>query len=346
MPGMPYVLEKSPLFTVIEDYVSLRTRRLTLLRNFRDLRVPFWDTGVLNQPELLAALQVMYPTLDPPVDPAAHVRDHWLGLEHGTYNTQNGHWLQPSTGNPPTTPTGWWTNWNGPAEAILRESLLRTLEVSLGLTHCPSNTNGATDTGSVEIPTPSPTVPTVPENRRDIVRPHTTPDPVDVALVNRMWPVEILWVCGSPSLQGFVTWRNHGLGETEGQVTLVLTTPAINGSAMYSDPENDPNLFPPTDPFAPPWEHGDYSPNPGNDLRDITAQRGVWLVSAAHSSVIPICTSTSVDIGSDWDDLDPDKTFGWILPRSLHWSSDDPDQVIVIRPSQKDGGVLGTPTQF
>jgi hypothetical protein len=347
MPGMPYSLEKSPLFTVIEDYVSLRTRRLTLLRNLRDLRVPFWDTGVLNQPELMASFRVMFPAPAPYIDPAAHVRDHWLGLAGGTYNKTNGHWTQPALAA--NNATGWWQNWSGPAETILRETLLRTLEVSMGIVHRAASTPSV-GVGATAIPTPVGTVPT-PANPdlTGVQPPHVSPDPADTALMNRMWPIEILWVCGSPVMQGYVTWRTHGTGETAGQVTMILSTPPTASGEMYDDPETTlpTGVTPPADPRLP-WEEGDFKLNPGDDLRDVTTDRGLWLISPTHSEVQVIATSVSVSIEMSWDEFDIDIILNvtWILPGSFHRSVDDPSTVIVLRPPQKDGGVLGTPIHF
>ena len=45
-------------------------------------------------------------------------------------------------------------------------------------------------------------------------------DPV----VDRVWPMEFLWICGAPKFDGWVSWREFG---GAGHVTVLLVTPAI-----------------------------------------------------------------------------------------------------------------------
>ncbi len=76
----------------------------------------------------------------------------------------------PPAGTPPKS-TGYWTSYQGDVESIVRLTLIRALEVSLGVQHDPGGT---------------PVVPT------------------------RHWPIDITWKCAQAWFEGWVWWRRIG----------------------------------------------------------------------------------------------------------------------------------------
>jgi hypothetical protein len=90
--------------------------------------------------------------------------------------------------------TGFWRQYYGDVEAIVRQTVISALEVSLGL---PS--------GSTE---------------RDAVTRHL--------------PLEIFWKCPQPWFEGWVTWRLHESTSDKGQVTVVLATPGTGTPVLQS----------------------------------------------------------------------------------------------------------------
>jgi hypothetical protein len=321
MPGMPYMLEKGSLFPVVEDYVSSIAQRLTLLENLKNRAVPVWDTGVL------------WPVA------ANHVRDHWLG--NPAFDAAAGEFRQPTTGNPATeSPTGFWLNWRGPAEAILRETLHRAIEVSLGVAHQDSATPAGAAAAQAFVTSHDPA--------------KAPPGPY-----SRWWPIEILWVCGAPNFQGWITWREHGSGPTDGQVTVVLTTPPPKTEyPMYMSVK-----VPPT---AHPSSTGDNYKEVGvGDAGDVSYPRGVWVVGSLKTDTIALDTTVEIDLsdatleifagGIDLslpaqDIIDAAAGLGVTLtlarPASRHHEVDDYSQIAVVRPSMFDGGITNVPPTF
>lgn len=164
----------------------------------------------------------------------------------------------------------------------------------------------------------------------------------DAPPITRWWPIELLWVCGAPTLQGWVTWRRHGIGPTDGQVTIVFTTPGICDKPLWqcvTPPVNNMRRRP------------DYALDPGT-VDDVRAERGMWLVTARCSTTPVERTACDVDMpGFSPDDdtlpMAPGSTSAMLAMRSVkHLSPDDPPDVVVVRPSEIDGGVLGRPTPY
>jgi hypothetical protein len=307
MVGMPYVMEKGPAFSVCEDYFVSIDRRLAFLANVRNLNVPLWDTVILESATL-------------PATTAAHFKDHWLGapIFNGT------DWrADPLLA---VDHTGWWHNWFGPAEGIIRESFERAIEVSLGIAHKPVVGNG-----SAAFDPPKRTY---------------DPNTLPLSEVKRCWPVEILWACGTPTLQGWVTWRQHGTGWADGQVTLVFTTPGIEGYPMYADPQpTNPPPPPPTP--APP----DYELYPG-DLADAAFERGMWVIGARTTKIQTVSTTESIDVEGGIEVVERATgvhtvfagPVSVILPKTIHFATDS--AIDVVRPSETDGGVLNVPRKY
>ena len=338
MGGMPYILEKGAVYSVYEDYLSNEDRRWALLDNVRNPHVPMWDVLALDSPTLFASTGLTSDQLK------KHTREHWLGspipnwvANHGPKNSCT--WSNNAAGD-----TGWWNRWSGPAEGILRETFLRAIEVSFGLAHeAPACKAGAPVNNLVPPLDPSkksnPTKSTLPTNTK-----------------TRFWPIDFLWVCGSETLQGWVTWRSHPGPDNHGQVTVIFATPPPDGTKappgmpwhnMYDEPELDPLSAGYNAAVA-----SGYKSGPGV-VGDVTPKRGMWVI-AAKSSVEAVDTTASVALPPavgqvDWDEdghIDLVVVFGRDIvkkPESRYVST---SQVVVVRPSETDGGVLGDPTKY
>lgn len=126
MPGsMPYSLEKGPYLSVIEDYVNgSRARALEALEALRN------DDEI----DQLAAFDSQ--PLDAGPYSTDQLRHHfkrdWLGYRPDG----QGGWQDPPPFDAQTAPTtGFWQAWHGDCEGVLRLTLIRALEVSLGVPH-------------------------------------------------------------------------------------------------------------------------------------------------------------------------------------------------------------------
>ncbi|HUQ40663.1 MAG TPA: hypothetical protein VM030_10965 [Acidimicrobiales bacterium] len=175
MPGtMPYSLEKGPYLSVMEDFASTTDHMVQTLQQMRQ-GVPVSDNPVVASPSLDAG----------PYDKKArvqHVNADWFGMRQQS----SGAWSAQPPFDPLTNPTtGFWLHWYGDAEAIFRATMIRGIEVALGLDH------------GEEIPS----------------RPR------------RSWPMQFLWKCPQPWYEGWVAWQQHGKGADGGQVTVLFATP-------------------------------------------------------------------------------------------------------------------------
>lgn len=335
MGGMPYILEKGAVYSVYEDYLSDEDRRWAMLENCRNPHVPMWDVLALDSPTLAAYGLT-------PDQLKQHTRLHWLGdptpnwvASHGPNNSCT--WSNGAVGD-----TGWWNRWSGPAEGILRETFLRAIEVSFGLEHQPPACKAGAPANALAQPLdPSdklnPTKSKIPNNKQ------------------RFWPIEFLWVCGSETLQGWVTWRRHPGRGNHGQVTVVFATPPPDGTKappgmpwhnMYDEPEVSP-----TSPGYNAAVASGYKSGPGA-AADVATERGMWVI-ASKSSTEAVSTTAAVVLSRavvevDWDgDAHVDLVLftGTIVltPHSRYVSTPN---VVVVRPSEIDGGVLGNPTKY
>lgn len=214
MPGMPYHLEKGPWLSILEDYLNADVGRTTdllgQLRSARQDRMSLADLPFLTSPALDGDPD--YPTL---ADRKAHLQNDWFGSADGNTPDFVAEVLAmlSSKGSAPRRPassdademqrfaadvveaedpglgawptTGFWYQYHGDAEGIVRESLIRSIEVSLALDH------------DAEVPASGP---------------------------ERFLPIELFWKCPQRWFEGWVTWRwdpTHAFG----QVTTMLATP-------------------------------------------------------------------------------------------------------------------------
>jgi hypothetical protein len=90
----------------------------------------------------------------------------------------------------PNKPTGMWDGYQGNVERILANSLVRAIEVSLGIDH--------------DAPIPSAAPP-------------------------RSWPIYFFLKCQQPFFESWVTWQCHSANRrASGQVTVIWATPGHN----------------------------------------------------------------------------------------------------------------------
>jgi hypothetical protein len=210
---MPYQLEKGPGFSIPEAVLADRGLRLEALQRLRDRTIanpfdgmPTLDSSILDQGPWDEDARVW------------HQNRHWYGK---TYDSTTKKWeaQQPfDLTNGPLT-TGYWYNWYGDAEEIMRETFIRAIEVSLGIAH-------------------------------DAAAPTASPASAASPATARFWPIEIFWRCPAPWFEGWVTWRAEQGGQ--GHVTVHLHTPSHQGSALLLSPLRNPPPNPPDKYESPP----------------------------------------------------------------------------------------------
>lgn len=195
---MPYHLDKGPVMTFLEEVLNGEPSQVVAglegLRTGTDL---FQLGGV-----------------DPSTGTLEHrLRTNWLGQSQVTVAGVPAYVDQEPLSPADPRPTGYWKGYHGDVGAVLREALIRTAEVSLGLEH-------------------DEMVPTTPDG---------APAPP------RRWPVEVFWACPNPWFEAWITWRDHGVdpgGVSRGQVNLLLKTPGDDVNTTISDLTAPPNAYP------------------------------------------------------------------------------------------------------
>jgi hypothetical protein len=193
MPGMPYHLEKGPLLSVLDDFCN-RGDDQRLLRALGRLRAGdrLRDIGAFDSPNLYNPAWPWPYDAEPNL--ADHFDDHWLGRPGPD------HWLF----------------YTGPVEAIMRETLIRAIELAMGVVHEPENFE--------------PTVAT------------------------RHWTIDFWWKCPQPWFEGWITWRRINCGCEDpdddhedcsrGHVIVLFATPSDDG-VVLDDPTAEATLVGP-----------------------------------------------------------------------------------------------------
>lgn len=177
MPHMPKHMTKGPYFVALGSNHSPPAAatsldiRAQLLAKLRDQSNHVAEIMTIGQVDGVAGQN--------------HVKQHWLG-----------------EGSPANGPTGWWRNWKGEPEKVLRCGIIRALEVAMGLTHsCPHHAPGGAP-GS---------------------------DPATRPPGARNLPVDYYWVCGVSRFEVYVSWNQQ-------QVTVIIVTPGFPFSLVeYPD---------------------------------------------------------------------------------------------------------------
>jgi hypothetical protein len=116
---MPYLMEKGPYFSVIEDLIADPVDRAAVLQQLRagtDLwRLAGLDSSTLSPDGRNAAFRI------------ACLNNGWFGMKQGP----PGYW----TKQPGNFPTGFWSGYQGDPEQIVREAMERAIEMSFGIAH-------------------------------------------------------------------------------------------------------------------------------------------------------------------------------------------------------------------
>lgn len=314
-PGMPYYVEKGEYFSVLDAIAEGSVADLLGLRSELLAGTPIRD--------IAAGLPVPAP---PAGDPsfAQHLAHDWFGEADAADKAT----------------TGWWMGYRGDVEVIVRETMVRAIDVSLGL----DRTNEA-------------------------------PQPADV---RRHWPIQFYWVCGSRWFEGWVGWRDWGSDDTvlggdveatrvmrrvgrlagldavrlpaaeitlapgdelvhddeaaldlSGVVTTFFMTPGMVDKVMYTEPKRPDRQEGVDGYFEEPTSTGD-------------ATHGLWCVSAErHERRI-----TAAGLGWKISDAGSFAEIT-VLKESLHTDHLNVDGgAVVVSPAEQDGGVLPTGRQI
>lgn len=164
MPGMPYNLEQGPYLAMLEDLINRNPVRC--LDSLRDPDRPVTDllrSAPADIPE------GPYPTTAALAD---HIDRDWFGIK--------------PDGPESDGTSRYWSCWEGDAQGIVRETMVRALEIALGLDH---------DEPAASVPP------------------------------RRQWHISLLTACGIRWFEGWVSWRRVGAGGGDGHVTVFLLTP-------------------------------------------------------------------------------------------------------------------------
>jgi hypothetical protein len=258
---MPYQLEKGPYFSVTESVFDDLDGRIHALIGLRNHVNPD-DMPTLESSSLNTAV--------------GNVRTHDQRLKHqnhewyGKQPLPNNRWAdQPKFDEQYPKPTGFWHNWYGDAEGIVRETFVRAIEVSLGIPHDPKMIDPVW----------------IDQNKK------------------RTWPIEIFTRCPAPWFEGWVTWR--GKSPAHGHVTVHLHTPSHENSLLLKSPVREPGYHTPEyrdeeDPVPPPSPPEDPKPPLPSG-----GEHGMWVISHKFQDLVkmpfigPLTTQTS-PTGAPW----------------------------------------------
>jgi hypothetical protein len=192
-----------------------------------------------------------------------HVEEHWWG---SVQNAAGGWDPQPAYDPVSNPTTGFWAHWYGDAEGIFRETMIRALAISLGL----SRTQAA-------------------QLRPIFGRRKTIP--VSLRGARQHWPISILWKCPCPWYEGWIEFKSYGGDKPTprgGHVTVVLSTPS-HGVKLYDTPIRPTNAPPVSND---PWQT--YQLNPDAPA----GPEGLWVVSQAAHTRIPTAEPTKSEAGT------------------------------------------------
>jgi hypothetical protein len=160
---MPYNLERGPYLEMLEDLINRDPHRC--LTSLRDTEKPV--TALLRDPPVTINGGPYANT----ASLADHIDRDWFGIRPDSEGTSG--------------TSRYWAYWRGDAQGIVRETIVRAIEVALGLDH-------------------------------DEVAP--TPD-------RRRWHISLLTACGIRWFEGWISWRRVGSGSESGHVVVMLLTP-------------------------------------------------------------------------------------------------------------------------
>jgi hypothetical protein len=209
-----------------------------------------------------------------------HINADWFGLVPDGV----GGWQRPGELDEPASAkgVGGWVGWRGDAEAVARETVIRAIEVSLGVEHHAWN----------------------PE------RPVTADDyGISSSVSPRNWPIEFWCTTPAPSFGAALAWRRDRDDTTRGLVTVVWFTPA-DGQTLTNEIAGDIEHFAvPTvaDSRFGSWLIAQSTIDPIAVQTWTASARGEWLAPLptlfAHGDVTTI--SPSLEVGG----VDPDASY-------------------------------------
>lgn len=293
MPGMPYHLEKGPWLSILEDYLNADTyRMIEALRHFRNSHAE--SSSLASTPFLLTPAldgDPDYPTL---ADRRRHLQNDWFGSTSGARPSFVADTIgaadlaeavasELAAGADMSTSggvrdfatrvmddervtldawpsTGFWFQYHGDVEGIVRESLIRGIEVALGIDH------------DADLPTDLPP---------------------------RILPIELFWKCPQRWFEGWVTWRWDDEHCT-GQVTVMFATPGSGKPVLESPGLGDGAVEASTsrvdvDESRP---AGPGPGEPGRNARQST--KGMWVISQAEHVQLPATPDDRASGQGDW----------------------------------------------
>jgi hypothetical protein len=182
---MPYNLEHGPYLGMLEDLVNRDPVRCLL--SLRDPQQPV--TAILRD----SPVKIDGGLHETTAQLADHIDHDWFGIR------------PDSDGSRGTS--RYWSYWRGDAQSIVRETMVRAIEVALGLDHREA----------------------APDVRR------------------RQWHISVLTACGIRWFEGWVSWRRVGPDPEGGHVLVLLLTPTHGKPAeptllrpTHSSPANPP----------------------------------------------------------------------------------------------------------
>ena len=320
MVSMPYRWQKGHEWQMLEWVLSvpdpptrLRHKRAVWKSLFDE--VPLADLlGKLGQAEGQTVADAN-PTddVDKGKDKAAgwatHLIEDWYGLDRRKATPDR--WENPTGG------TGWWAGWEGQPIDVVKQAMLRALQVSLG------DVRPTKDCAQDDLDGPD-----------------------DWA---RNWPIEVWWICPVGTFQASVVWRRHPPDPTcpdTGVVSVTWMTPGQVPSkdvwkeeGVGENPDEDLENDPPVGDCLCAGLRGDLKvicgcqkPVTDSVLEPVLAacahlkRRGSWIVGQrfTRTAAEPV-RKTSQALGK-----------GFKAPNALLKSS---GQVVTVEPSWPDGGV-------
>lgn len=293
MPGMPYHLEKGPWLSILEDYLNADSARLIdALAQFRASRdhstslgvSPFFDSDSFDGD----------PDYQTPDARRGHMQNDWFGSTTGDApdfvadvvreagvddalgdELSAGVDVSTATGvldfaqrilDDERVPldawpsTGFWFQYHGNVEGIIRESLIRGIEIALGLEH------------DAEVPEDGP---------------------------ERVLPIELFWKCPQRWFEGWITWRWDRTHRT-GQVMIMFATPGSGKPVLQSPGLGQNALLEPSsivDEDRPaPIGPGPSEP----DRNAFQSPKGMWVVSQTDHVQLPATPDERGSTAGDW----------------------------------------------
>jgi hypothetical protein len=295
MPGMPYHLEKGGWLSVLDDYLNGRPgRSAEVLERLRDGATPVPETGFLDSPAL--DVDPDYSTVE---ERQAHLRTDWFGQHRadGAWEAQapfldqlqaladrdvlEDHQFRPIPGdedgdvaikafaeslaeaspslrNWPST--GFWVQYHGDVEGIVRETLVRAIEVSLGLDH---------------------------------------DEPVPAGGPTRELPIELYWKCPQRWFEGWVGWRWDGAHGT-GQVTVLLATPGSGKPILEQPLIGAGAFEPTTTRVAPTGAVPRWAAPADPATNPDQSAKGLWVISHREHVQLPSIPGHGGTATGDW----------------------------------------------